>query len=237
MKLSTDLISFLRSHEHQFQYCYDNYPSNVETWKIGQWNKFKNILGGSSNRTLNCWGLIFYAHFKIGLLDKEILIRKTKIINEFAKNYLIQRNISQDKYKNIILNDIRTTLLGSSNENEKLLPNYDFRKIPIGSTIIFSVNDSPASHAAIMLDKNQIAHIVQAAIPKFSLRPDILKGNLEITSVQNVIEIVKEMSENPIKLISIAHTNGPISFVKNNLRSAQEIYNDSQLFLRKSARG
>ena len=147
------------------------------------------------------------------MIEKEDLLQRKKTVLELVAKIPLGPASPRAQ---TTLQYIRQDLVGANSKCK--LEEVDFNSIQPGSTVLFSFGGSEASHAAVMLDKGEMAHLLQAPSSTKALeRPDIGKGTLEITSPDKVKEIVQEMTRDQIY---ISYTQGPQSFVpKQDKRS------------------
>ncbi|CDG82520.1 hypothetical protein [Janthinobacterium agaricidamnosum] len=210
------MSAYLRAHEGQFNYEFGNYP-HTEDWhrKAG----FRKAIGnlpckkGKDSTVLNCWGLVFYAQYQAGVLDKHQLRQRT------ADNRTQNRHLKGNDYTRATGHNLRRDLVAHAPLYEAR--HFNFNNVPEGSTVLFLQKHANGeilpSHAAVMLDHGQMGHLIQATASSFALsRPAIAHGKLEITDPHAVAQVAHEMMGHGSTLL-VAHTNGPQSFVGENL--------------------
>ncbi len=210
------MSGYLRAHEGQFNYEFGNYP-HTEDWhrKAG----FRKAIGnlpckkGKDSTVLNCWGLVFYTQYQAGVLDKHQLRQRT--IDNRSQN----RHLKGSEYTRATGHNLHRDLVGNAAMYEARTFNYSH--IPEGSTVLFLQKHANGeilpSHAAVMLDHGQMGHLIQAPASRFALsRPAIAYGKLEITDPHSVAHVANEMMGHGSTLL-VAHTNGPQSFVAENV--------------------
>jgi cell wall-associated NlpC family hydrolase len=200
-----ELAAFLREREHQVSYCQAAYP-DTKDWGLGSLKKLKRQLGGTTHLTLNCWGLVFYAHHRTGNLSKAVLEARAH-----ACDGAVAQESNQHRCADIRLRELRRDLVG--NAQPIRFEQVDFATVPPGSTVAFSTQRSPLAHVAIMLDNGQMAHLIQALTsPEALTRPDIAQGTLEITHPAAVAAMVRGMPMGDAGVF-VSHTPGPMHFM------------------------
>ena len=108
-----------------------------------------------------------YAHHRTGNLVKRALEARASACDNIVRT--IDDNLQRAELR---LQRLRHDLVG----NAPSVPVHlvDFTRIPPGSTVIFSTAGRPLSHAAMMLDLGQMAHLVQSLTSREALtRPDL----------------------------------------------------------------
>lgn len=219
-KQATAMINFLREHGGQLDYRPENYPDTSGWHKNKLMAGVRNVFASSKAEEVpvNCWGAVFYTQYKAGMVDKSDLEKRA------SANTAANEGIDRHQGTLMTAAALRADLIG----NAELHPaeSFDFGQVPPGSTVLFcrqhpNQERFPGqllnSHAAVMLDQGQMAHIAQAPTSVLArTRPALINGKLEITTPDQVLALATEMA-NPMGVL-IGHTNGPASFVKENLQ-------------------
>ncbi|MDB5761540.1 MAG: hypothetical protein JWQ21_535 [Herminiimonas sp.] len=202
---AAQIVSFLRARHHEFSYSQDAYP-DTSKWGNPIFNDIKRQTGGHSHQELNCWGLVFYVHYRTGNLSKRSLEARA-LACDTATDSLTDR---------LQKTEVRAQYLRSDLIGDNLtvpVDQVDFTSIPVGSTVVFHRAGRKVSHVAIMLDNNEMAHLIQSLCSKEAItRKDVAQGTLEITSPAAVIRLVQEMPFGHLGVF-VGHSNGPSHFI------------------------